>query len=204
MITVSIKSNIDRVMASYFLTREQIEEAMRIALNKTVKSVQVAAAREAVAGGYKVKVSVIKDGIRIVQASKGTLSAKIIATGKPISLFEYAARWGGPGSDGVSVSVLSGRKMIKGAFIATMPNGKRGVFVRAPNARHKKVNSGNKPSWHALPIRQLYGPSVADMFNNPRVEQAMFRRFAEQAPKNMAHELRRAWKRAAVSIGNAA
>lgn len=42
-----------------------------------------------------------------------------------------------------------GKELVKSAFIAVMPSGHRGVFKRVKKAR--------------LPIKELYGPSLADL-----------------------------------------
>jgi hypothetical protein len=175
-----------------------MNDATRIAINKVAEQVKTAASREIRAAGYKLKASVIKDGIKIIRATSGNLKAHVVATGKPVPLIEFAARE--VKGKGVSVSVKEGRKLIQGAFIATMPNGKRIVAVRAPEAKHKKVMKGSKATWSALPIRQLFGPSVPAMIVNKAVEAALFRTYAEKFPKILHHEFKRLSDKTAKSI----
>ncbi len=185
---VKVSSNVTAFIASLALDAQAMRDATRIALNKTAEQMKTALAREIAQAGYKMKSSAIKKGIRIVRASDGSLSAHVIASGRPIPLVEFNAR---ATAKGVSVSVLKGRKIIKGAFIATMPNGKRIVAIREPNARHRKVNKGDKPRWSALPIRQLYGPSIPDAAINPAVVKAVYDKYTEKFPQLLDHEYRR-------------
>ncbi|KAJ3472392.1 hypothetical protein NLI96_g13358 [Meripilus lineatus] len=92
------------------------------------------------------KASAIKRSFSIKRATANTLLVTLQATGAPIAVINYSARQTG---SGVSVNVKTGRKILKHAFIASMKNGHKGVFVR----------SGGKGS-KRLPIKELYGPSI--------------------------------------------
>ena len=154
------------------------DRATMRALNEVADQAKVAASRQIRDVGYKLKISAIKKGITVKRATTANLKAAMIAQGRPIPLIEYSANE--LKGKGVSVSVLNGRKLIKGAFIATMPSGHRGVFVREENAKHKKMMTRGKPSWHALGIRELFGPSIPDGLANKEVA-AAFERFVDQA-----------------------
>ena len=187
-IIISIKTNAQDIAAAFMLEAKDMQDALRISLNKMAEQSKVAAAREVVKAGYKLKVSTIKAGIRIERASAGNLKATLVATGKPIPLIAYGAKWGGPKSAGVRVNVKTAGKMINGAFIATMPNGKKGVFVRMPGGKHIKTMKGGKASYHQLPIRQLYGPSIPDMVWNDTVQKALIDLYLEKFPALLRHE----------------
>jgi hypothetical protein len=100
----------------------------------------------------------------------------VTASGKPIPLIEYDAR---QTKAGVSVKVMGGRKLIKGAFIAQRMNGVSGVFIEDKAAvkivvrRAKQYKRGSKGGWHAFPCRKLYGPSVGGIYANDRIQAAM-------------------------------
>jgi hypothetical protein len=75
-----------------------------------------------------------------------TMEWAVKASGDPVPLIAYPAR---QTRKGVSVEVNRGKRtLIKGAFIATMKNGHRGVFQRKGKAR--------------LPIRELLGSRPVD------------------------------------------
>lgn len=186
---ITVKTNIRSVIADFDRIAKEMPEAVASALNKTAAQVKTAAAREIRARGYKLKASTVKDGIRIERANRGKLTARVIASGKPIPLIAYGARDVKP--RGVSVSVQEGRKVIKDAFIVALPNGHRAVCVRAPGAKAKKVFKNGKTTWSTLPIKQLYGPSLPGVIVNRHIQQAIQRLIEEKFPRILAHEI--AW-----------
>ncbi len=184
MIQVGLKTNAGSVALEFSTSaRDMRDKATSAALNEMAEQVKVAAARGIRDAGYKVRVRTIKQGLSISRAAPSKLRAAVIARGRPIPLVEFSAR---QTSRGVSVSVLHGRKTIAGAFIAVMPNGHRGVFVRGEGARHKKMTTRGKPSWHALEIRELFGPSVPDGMANTQVQEALQAFVAEKFPVLLA------------------
>lgn len=185
-ISVNVRSNAQSVVMDFLAAASEMRTtAMVRALNKTAEQVKVAASREVRAAGYGLKASVIKDAIRIRRASQGNLKAVVVASGRPIPLINFSARETGKG---VTVNVQQGRKLIAGAFIATMPSGHRGVFVREKGSKHRKVNKGGKVSWHQLPIRELFGPSVPDGLANKAVQEALQQLIGERFPAILERE----------------
>lgn len=80
-------------------------------------------------------------------------SAEIVASGAPIPLVEYPHR---QTNKGVSVRVDRGTaKIIPSAFVARMRQGHVGIYRRLGKSR--------------LPIKQLYGPTVADVIRDTGV-----------------------------------
>ena len=135
--------------------------------------------------GYNIKIGAIKKQLVIRKASSGELQAYLKAQGKPIPLINYGAR---QTASGVSVNVKGSRKMIKGAFIATMPTGHKGVYVRV-GAGHKRVMKNGKVVWTGLPIKQLFGPGIPKAFGNETVQRALAEMIQAKFPEVFAHEL---------------
>lgn len=186
-IKVDVRNNVSRVLAGMEqFKRDVVEKATVRALNKVVDQVKTAAAREMRDAGYNLKVSDIKKGLQTNKAFAGSLTAKVVASGRPIPLIKYGAR---QTSKGVSVDVLHGRKTIAGAFIATMPSGHTGVFVRVGN-QHKKVARGGRVVWSALPIKELFGPSVPNGLVNKTVQAALQRLVEEKFPVVFAQQMK--------------
>lgn len=161
------------------------EKATVRAINKTAEQVKVQASREIRDAGYNLKIAKIKKAITLRRASKTELVAVLRATGKPVGLINYSAR---QTKAGVSVQVKNGRKLISGAFIATMPNGHKGVFVRKGHG-HRKVVKGGKTTWSGLPIDELFGPSIPSAFMNKVVQDALRSAVREKFPRLLKHEL---------------
>lgn len=180
-----VTTNVQDVIKELNASAADTRPAVMRALNKMIDQVKVRAAREVRDAGYKLKISDIKDAIRINRASTARLRADAIASGRPVSLIKYGAR---QTSVGVSVDVLNGRKVIAHAFIASAKGGGPQVFVREPGSKHKKVFKGGRAIWSALPIKKLFGPSIPDALANKAVAQAMTNLITERFPIILEHE----------------
>lgn len=188
---MAIKVDVRGSMAGIIADMEGVkrgvaEKALPRALNKVIAQVRTAAAREMRDAGYNLKVSDIKKGLSTYAATSGNLTAKVIASGRPIPLIKYGAR---QTSKGVSVDVLHGRKLIAGAFIATMPSGHTGVYVRMGN-QHKKVAKNGRIVWSGLPIKELFGPSVPNGLVNKAVQDALQLLIEEKFPIVFAQQMK--------------
>jgi len=187
MISINVKDNMFNVIHSLKLNANNvINKAASAALNKTAALVRTNAAREIRTAGYGIKANAIKAQIRLTKATPSQLRALIIATGRPIALINYGAR---QTSSGVTVNVKNGRKLIKGAFIATMPNGHQGVFVRTDKTSQGTAAKPNRRAWKYNTIKELYGPSIPSAFNNVAVRDALIALVEERFPDLFAHEI---------------
>jgi hypothetical protein len=186
MINISVKADISRALAKLqSAPKDVMTRAVPRALNRVAAEAKTESSRSIRAAGYKLKAGAIKKQISIRRATRSELKAIVKATGKPIPLIEYAAR---EVSTGVSVAVKGGRKIIKHAFIATMPTGHKGVYVRVGKG-HKKVIKNGKVIWSGLPIKQLYGPSIPAAFSNEVVQDALKLKIKQRFPQLLAHEM---------------
>jgi len=172
MASVSIDSQdlleIQRTIATFRGSKVVIQRATNDALSglKTdaVKNI-----------GAKVtaKAAVIRKHFSVKKMALNRLTAELECTGKPLALINYTST---AVKKGVSVRVLKANKktVIKHAFIATMKSGHRGVFWREFDDFRVKPNptfiyGQLKGSKYALPINELYGPAIADIFDDPDV-----------------------------------
>ncbi len=183
MININVQHNFKQVAVKLFELRNDVLEKAKVrALNKVAAQAKVAASKEIRAAGYNMKAATIKQKITIKRAVSGDAVVVIRCSGRPLPLIQFGAR---ETKSGVSVSVKHGRKLIKGAFIATMPTGHQGVYVRVGN-QHKKVNG----KWHGLPIKELFGPSIPAAFGNEVVQSALVRLVREKFPSILEHEIK--------------
>lgn len=185
MISINVQSNFKQVAIKLFELRTDVLEKAKIrALNKVAAQAKVAASKEIRSAGYNMKASAIKQKITIKRAVSGDAVVVIKCSGRPIPLIEFSAL-GGENGRPVTVKVKQGRKVIKGAFIATMPTGHKGVYVRVGN-QHKKING----KWHGLAIKELFGPSIPAAFGNEIVQSALVRLVQEKFPSILEHEIK--------------
>lgn len=131
-------------------------------LNRTAASERTALAR-AVSQDMGLKVATARNAITVQRATGARLTARVVARGKRLPLIDFKARGPVPSRGrrgGVTYVMRGERKRLPQAFIATVSRageggqhaGHRGVFVRVGRRR--------------LPIKQLYGVSVARSFQN--------------------------------------
>lgn len=183
MIKVSVKADISRAMGKLESVRKDVmTKAVPRALNKVAGEVRTESSRSIRAAGYRIKDRAIKKQIAIRKATRNELTAVVRARGKPIPLINYGAR---QVKSGVSVAVKGSRKIIKHAFIATMPTGHAGVVIRTGTA-HKKNKKG---VWSGLPIKQLFGPGIPTAFSNDVVQQALKEKIRKRFPTLLKHEI---------------
>lgn len=67
------------------------------------------------------------------------------------------------------------RRTVPAAFIARMPSGHRGIFMRRGKAR--------------LPLRELTGPSISKVFGQPNVQEQLARVVEQRWPVVLAQEV---------------
>ena len=185
MLKLDVRADVKGIAASMTRYVGEQQKAVVRALNKTATQARTAAAQEVRAAGYNIKSSAIKSSFSITRATRGNLVAVLKATGRPVALINYSAR---QGKNGVSVQVKAGRTVLRHAFIATMPNGHRGVFERT-GKQHKKVMRNGKTLRTGLPIKELFGPSIPQSLANDAVQKALMAKIRQKFPQILKHEL---------------
>lgn len=172
-------------MASVKLDNNDLYEIQRtIKTFKGAKVVIQRATNDALSGirtesvkliGAKVtaKAATIRKHFKVKKMFAADLSANIECTGKPLPLIDYSAN---KVKKGVSIKVLKANKRttLKHTFIATMKSGHRGVFWREWDGERVKPDPTKRyanlaKSKYALPINELYGPPIPDIYDDPQV-----------------------------------
>lgn len=190
MIRVDVSGSMADIRGQLGASAKDASKAASRALNRTAARVRTYAARGIRDQGYNLKVGVIKQSLHVTKASPSVLAATVTATGKSIPLIQYAAR---QTSDGVSVNVKNGRKVIRHAFIQTMHSGHRGVFIRrdASSGAHKGLarHRTGRQTKHGLPIDELYGPGIPAAFANETVQHQLVQQTEQYFPVEMRRQL---------------
>lgn len=185
-LSVNVRTNAHSIAFEMMAASQEMRNTALVrALNKMGQQVITASSREVRKAGYNLKAAEIKKSLKLKRATQGNYTATVTASGRPIPLILYGAR---QTAKGVTVSVLNGRKVIPGAFIATMPTGHTGVFVLQPGGKHRKFKKAGKTSWHQLPIRELYGPAIPDAMANANVRDAVDALVAAKFTGILEHE----------------
>lgn len=153
----------------HFLDRAAERAVFKAAIkagNTTLRRVQAESSRR-VRAERKLKARFVKSRLKTHFPSAADAKRwRLGFSGAAVPLIEYRAT---QRKRGVSVNVSGRRQMIRGAFIATMESGHRGVFQRRGRER--------------LPIEELYGTRVSDVATNtgfiPRVQEFLQSTFEE-------------------------
>ena len=164
-------------------------------LNRTASSERTAMAR-AVAADLKIKVSDSRESmwVRKASAKQQTLGAAVVCTGSPRPLIIFRARGPQPSKGrgkGVTYTMQGQRRRIADAFIATVRGANDGEHIGVFRRVGKQFGGGarrSKGAWSPnLPIKQLYGPSIAHVFGK-LMNVGLERRNGVLA-KNVEHEI---------------
>jgi hypothetical protein len=185
MLKIDVRADVKGITAGLTRYVGEQQKAVVRALNKTAMQARTAASQEVKAAGYNIKSSAIKKSFTIQRASRGNLVVVLKATGRPIALINYGAR---QTKGGVSVQVKAARTVLRHSFVATMPNGHRGVFERTGKG-HKRVMRNGKMINTGLPIKELYGPSIPQSLANDAVNKAVMAKIRAKFPQILKHEL---------------
>ncbi len=152
---------------------------------------------------YHITQKDVGDKLGTQKASYQNMSAKVYSTGRPIRLIKFKVKEnkkaGVKGGAYASAKVKrknSGDKII-GAFVATMSNGVKGVFVRERYQNQNLssgVTVGKKSKKYkgdlGEPIYQLYGPGVTSMMNEEIVTDTVSKKGNERFIKRLDHEIK--------------
>lgn len=132
-----------------------MQNAAKKAGGDALRTLRTASSR-AVRERKRMKLSDVSKGFKLYYPKTAALSEmewRLDITAKPTPIAQYPHR---QTRKGVSVSINKGtRKLIQGAFVATMKSGHTGVFVRRGSAR--------------LPIKELFTTKLTDVFENEDV-----------------------------------
>jgi hypothetical protein len=155
------------------LKRPQLDEAVAKALADTQKNTKVKAAAS-IAKHMGLRSARVKEAILTPFVRPGAWVAHVLSSRKPIPLIEF------PGvrqtATGVFTRAWGRPQTILHAFIATMPTGHRGVYRRTGE--------------HRLPIKQLWGPTIAGTFQTPDVRKIIETQMKLRLPINLKRRIR--------------
>lgn len=132
----------------------------------------------------------VRDGSSIKKAKPDRLVAEISFRTKPFNMIRFKAR---QTRKGVTAAPFGSRRFYRRAFIATMPSGARIVVKR------KRAPGGGLV--RRLPIRAIFGPSLAALAESPEIEGLIERTMKKRFPEEFERDVRRRLDRIIKSAG---
>ena len=175
------------------------------AINHTAAKAKTASSKE-IRSIYNISAKDVNKSFDIRRANRAQLYAYIVSTGKPIPVHNFKPI---QTKEGVSVLIKKGnRQLIKGAFLATMASGHKGIFARGTykggkgdfvfrNKRIRKAggyalkNGRYQPINNDLNINEITTVSVPRAFSNQVVLRNLSNTIDREFPARMMHELSR-------------
>lgn len=195
----SIKSNIDKITREMRAdAREVADTAVPRALNRVIEMARTQSVRDLRADGYAIKASEWKAAVKLTFAARGKRAVRMRVPRVTKSLMEFSPS---ETKAGVTVKIHGQRKLIRGAFIGQLQNGRTGVYVEDKNAgkvilrRAKQYKRGSTGGWMSYPVRKLYGPSLGGMFVNEKVQATLDRFVDQKFEERLRHEVKRIVRR---------
>ncbi|MEO0410401.1 MAG: phage tail protein [Pseudomonadota bacterium] len=164
--------------------KQAFPKAASRSINEALKKVETHTVR-ALASSTGARQKTIRATLKRGKASQARLIASLSSRAeRPLSLMEFGAR---QTKKGVSSKAWGKRKLYRHAFIASMPNGKVGVFTRKRTQR--------------LPIKTLYGPSIPREMADNEIKDMMNSVFQQRLRDRFPHNLDRAVRQYLKRIG---
>lgn len=164
---INIKTNITQFIKTEIKSWDDTVKRATIAAENKTAAQGLTFAKKIIREDYNIKSKDLSKVMKKTTANKHGKLASITATGKAIALVKFKAR---QIKKGVRVTVKKGRpKLLTGHFIATMPSGHKGVFIRKGVAR--------------LPIKERFGPGAATLLGSRKVQTRVVLFIRKKYPK---------------------
>lgn len=184
IIDIKVESNVAKANEFIEAFGKGTEIAVRRALRRTLIGIRADAYKEA-RKQYNIKVADVRKGFTSRTWGSPPVGQATFSGGK-IPLMRFSPRPAGvtlrKPPVGVSIMVKAQRKIITGSFVARMKKGFKGV---ATNHLGVFQRSGDD----RLPIKEKFGPSLAEMLDNPAVREGIIQLAADRFQKNLDHEI---------------
>lgn len=182
------RAQVEKIMRELGDMREQTPRAISTAINKTLPHVRTTV-KNAAAAEILLPKNEILHTMKVIKASPKNLAGRIYVHRTRFSYMRFKPK---QTDVGVQVRVRpSGPSVIPHAFIATMPSGHQGVYIRKGGRREARVKNGKKYTTE-LPIKELHPPTVVDVLTEkPATLQAVRDDAQESLNKNLDSQV--AW-----------
>lgn len=155
-----------------------LPKVMSRGLNRTATSARTEMSRN-LAGRIGMKIKDVRSRLTLIRATYSNWRSMVGISGKRFGLIKFATR---QTKKGITYRKGRSRVLIRHAFIAMMPSGHRGVFKRKTGQR--------------LPIAELRGPSLAQIFKGARSEvNRIHAKSAQRLSKNIHDQVNLILKR---------
>lgn len=179
---ISTRQQFKEATLSLRFVQKNVPKAFSAALNRVSTGIRTEAVRK-VRETYIIKAGDVRKTIKITKANPARLEILMVSRGGNIPLINFRTTPSKPNTTRrpkvlkAQVKKQGSKKPIPGAFVAQMRSGHIGVFERSGKRR--------------LPIRELYGPAVPSMLDNPEVQEHLQKEAQRRMAERLDHEVNR-------------
>ncbi len=143
--------------------------------------------------GYNIKRSDLMKAIRIKPVTNPMEAELIIQDEdpkRPPGIFKFGGRAAVQTPEGTWIEVRKGKgvRVISQAFIANMPSGHKGVFIRLRGGKGK----GGRVA--RMPIREIYGPRITSLVADDIIQRTIQQYLDDKSQGIFDHEIEARWK----------
>lgn len=205
----SVKQAIEKIQREYsYISGDLLNTAVSRALNRSTSTGRTLSNAQ-IRKKYALSASKINNEIRTTPSNKNSLEAKIIASGRPISLNYFGAKqelrsgttsFNGRGVassrlnrkarsnalKGVTATITKGKTINLPTAFIQVANGGITVFARG---KHKGTSEGFEFMKPRMPIGSLTSLSIPMMFANKDVLNPVERAVSDVLEKRISHEI---------------
>ena len=193
MVRIEVTEAVRELRRRYADIDGDISKQIAGALNDTARKARTAVSRN-VRAEYNIKAKDIKAAIRLGYATVNSLETYIEATGRALPLRAFPHR---QTKQGVSVSIMKKRYVIKKAFVATMKSGHKGVFARGQYGRGKfkfRYQRTEPTNRNDLQINELHTTSIPSAMGKQSILDSLAKQINKDFPNRLSHLLGRTSK----------
>lgn len=174
---------------------DKVDKANTRAMNSGIRQAKTAAKRS-ISRQRFLSAKQAEAGLTLKFATPTRQDVQIKGRGQMLPLTKLKTGVSNPKQQslGTKVNVRQGKRvLIKGAFVARMPSGHVGVFLRS-------TVGGGPRRVHRLPIQEQKLPSIAHTLTNEETVDAVIDRYGEVYPKILRQQLTAAIRRSNMKI----
>ena len=189
-------SQVERKVQALRDIKDGAPRAILRAMNRTLQGMGTDAGRES-SQRYIIKQKNVRAHLNLKdRATLNDLSISMRSTGRPIRLAKFKTKPNKrPGQKGSPTAFAQVKRdtagnRIRGAFMADFRAGKdghTGIFVRT--GKFAKVRRGPYKGTVRESIRQLHGPGVVQMLDNPKVRELIQNNALKRFDKELEHQV---------------
>lgn len=185
IVRVQIQADVTPLLQALERFEQEAAGARSRSLNRAIGEAQTSAVRE-LSRNLGLEAGYIQSRTQVLPATPQSQEATLIISDKRAPLIQFGAS---QSSAGVAYRFGGAGSTIRSAFVATMPSGHRGVYLRQFRGPGSSQRSRRGPRGSQLPIHERFGPSLATAFLRPEVYEPVVNRAGDALEQALTQEL---------------